>query len=142
MKTESPDRSAAYWQAYLDTRPEDGRREGYEVWGFGEAADELGALIRDGIKTATCSLFWKYEYDGDALPQAGEQRVILDGTGWPMCVIETTEVTIRPLTPLTPALTMTRGRVTARMSVGEMDTGSLSRASARGSAAPWTRRVK
>ena len=88
-----------FWQAFLESLPEDSRPEGYEAWGFGgspQAADELGALARDGTKTATCSLLWEYEHDGDALPQVGEHSVVLGGSGRPMCVIETIEVAIRP----------------------------------------------
>lgn len=70
-----------------------------EAWSFGdskEMADELGTLVRKGIKTATCSLLWEYEYDGDVIPEVGELSIILGGNGEPICLIETTEVQLRP----------------------------------------------
>lgn len=90
----------AYWQAYLETLPEEApqRREGYEVWGFGdspEMADELGTLVVSGRKTATCTALWEFEAGEEALPRVGEKSVILGGNGEPLCIIETTEVEIR-----------------------------------------------
>ena len=29
----------------------------YEAWAFGEAPDQLALLVKDGIKTATCSAY-------------------------------------------------------------------------------------
>ena len=59
-------------------------------------ADELGALIVAGTKTATCSSLWEWEVDEDPLPEIGTITIVLDGRGQPLCIIETTEVTIRP----------------------------------------------
>lgn len=33
-----------------------------------ELANRLGRLVYDGVKTATCSALWEWEYDGDPLP--------------------------------------------------------------------------
>ena len=54
------DRIRTYWRSYLDTLPADSpvRDEQYVAEGLGdspEMADELGALIAAGTKTATCS---------------------------------------------------------------------------------------
>jgi uncharacterized protein YhfF len=59
-------------------------------------ANELGDLVRRGIKTATCSLLWSYEAEGDPLPQPGDLSIVTDWTGRPLCVIEITEVSVRP----------------------------------------------
>jgi len=70
-----------------------------EAWYFcdNEAdADELGALVVAGTKTATCSLLWVYEAEGERVPQVGDWSIITNWAGEPLCVIETTEVTIRP----------------------------------------------
>lgn len=86
------------WAAFTAAHPAcDGRD--YQAWGFGntpEMADELGALVAAGTKTATCSLLWEHESDGDPVPKPGDLSLILDGAGQPLAVIETTEVTIRP----------------------------------------------
>ncbi|WP_343045441.1 ASCH domain-containing protein [Microbacterium pseudoresistens] len=68
-----------------------------EAWAFGATrahADGLLALVRDGIKTATASSLWDYEATGEALPQAGEYSIILDGAGAPRAVIRTTQVQV------------------------------------------------
>jgi uncharacterized protein YhfF len=86
------------WELFIAAHPEMAGRA-YEAWGFGnepQMADELGALVTHGIKTATCSLLWEHEADGDPGPQVGGLSLILDGAGRPLGVIETTEVTIRP----------------------------------------------
>ena len=40
----------------------------YEVWPFGEAPDKLASLVKDGIKTATCSAYDLYEAEDENLP--------------------------------------------------------------------------
>ncbi|MCA9913096.1 MAG: ASCH domain-containing protein [Anaerolineae bacterium] len=91
----------AYWETYLKTLPADHpyHNATYTAWGFGDSprmADELGALVKSGIKTATASLIWEYEFDGEALPQVGDISIILDGQDQPMCIIETTELRQQP----------------------------------------------
>lgn len=91
---------AQFWQAYLDTLPPDAphRQRSYVAEAFGDnpaLADELGALIRRGIKTATCSALWEWEAEGTPIPQTGLISIVLDGAGQPLCLIETIEVTVR-----------------------------------------------
>ena len=90
----------AYWKTYLETLPADSpaRDEGYEAEPFGdgpELADELGALILAGTKTATCSALWEWEAEGETPVRPGDKSIVLDGAGNPLCIIETTEVTVR-----------------------------------------------
>ena len=59
-------------------------------------ADELGGLIADGTKTATCSALWEYEAEGEPLPEVGVKTVVLDGNSDPLCIVETMEVEVRP----------------------------------------------
>jgi uncharacterized protein YhfF len=94
-------RIGAYWQSYLNTLPAYSpvRNEEYvaEAWGDSpRLADELGALILAGTKTATCSALWEYEADGEPLPKTGLKTIVLDGNGDPLCIVETTEVEVRP----------------------------------------------
>jgi len=94
------DEVEAFWQAYTASLPDGVRPPGsYDVWAFGdteEMANELGQLVRAGIKTATCSLLWEYEAEGDEdLPKAGDVSVITNGQGAPLCVIETVEVEVK-----------------------------------------------
>lgn len=96
------DTNRTYWRSYLSTLAEDHphRNAEYTAWGFGdsaEMADELGALVVAGTKTATASLGWEYEQDGsDPMPAVGDLSVILDGEDQPLCIIETTETRVLP----------------------------------------------
>ena len=90
-----------FWQAYLATLPESERVTQYfpQVWSFGagvEMADDLGGLVVQGTKTATCSLYWEYEAGLEVLPEVGGLSIILDGRGGPLCLIETTSLEIKP----------------------------------------------
>ncbi len=90
----------AYWQNFLSMLPADSpyRTKSYvaESWGDSpELADELGDLIVRNIKTATCSALWEWEAQGKPIPHEGLLTVVLDGHGTPLCIVETTEVTIR-----------------------------------------------
>jgi uncharacterized protein YhfF len=89
-----------YWQKFMSIVPTDSpyRARSYTVEGWGdspEMADELGDLIARGIKTATCSALWEWEAEGNPIPQKGGITVVVDGGGNPLCIVETTEVTIR-----------------------------------------------
>lgn len=67
------------------------------AWGFGatpEHADELGALVADGTKTATASALWDYEATGEPVPEPGEMSIVLDGSAHPIALIVTTEVEV------------------------------------------------
>lgn len=95
------DRIEQYWQAYLDMLPVDSatRFQQYEAqqWGDNSAlADELGQLIVAGTKTADCSAVWEWEAEGTSPPELGAKTIVLDGNDEPLCIIETTEITIRP----------------------------------------------
>jgi uncharacterized protein YhfF len=89
-----------FWRAYLETLPEGSpaRDETYKVWAFGdgpELADELGALVLTGRKTATCFALWEVVAGEETMARVGDRSVILDGRDEPLCVIETTEVAVR-----------------------------------------------
>ena len=90
----------AYWQEFLSTLPADSpyRTKTYiaEGWGDGAAmADELGALIIQGAKTATCSALWEWEAEGNPIPQPGWITIALDGRREPLCIVETVEISVR-----------------------------------------------
>ncbi|WP_194419678.1 ASCH domain-containing protein [Microbacterium abyssi] len=70
-----------------------------EAWAFGATAahaDGLLALVLEGTKTGTASSIWDYDATGDPLPTVGELSIILDGTGVPRAVIETTSLETVP----------------------------------------------
>lgn len=89
-----------YWEQFLSSLPPDSpyHAKTYiaEGWGDGPAmADELGTLIAQGIKTATCSSLWEWELEKNPIPEVGLITVVLDGRGEPLCIVETIEVTVR-----------------------------------------------
>ncbi|MEM6839767.1 MAG: ASCH domain-containing protein [Cyanobacteria bacterium P01_C01_bin.120] len=90
---------AQYWQDCLQASTSAAPHgEGYLVEQFGdssELANELGQLVRSGIKTATCSALWEWQAENEPLPTVGVYTILLDGEGQPLCIIQTTEVTIR-----------------------------------------------
>jgi uncharacterized protein YhfF len=94
-------RIEAYWRDYLETLPADStvHDQRYLAEGWGDSprmADELGALIASGTKTATCSALWQHEAEREPLPETGLKLIVLDGKGVPLCIVETTEVEVKP----------------------------------------------
>ncbi len=90
-----------YWQSFLNQTAanETVLHAGYQAWAFGstpEVADELVSLVLKGVKTATASLVWSYEAEGEALPVEGGYSIVLDGRGLPVCIIRTTRLSIMP----------------------------------------------
>jgi uncharacterized protein YhfF len=88
-----------YWEQFIAGLPADSpyRSKSYiaEGWGDGpELADKLGALIVQGIKTATCSAVWEWEAGGNPIPGPGLITIVLDGHGEPLCIVETVEVSL------------------------------------------------
>ena len=96
------DKIVAFWNACCAQLPQEKtthHQDIPEAWGFGDSprmADELGALVLEGRKTATCGILCEYESEGEDLPQPGEFSIIINGAGQPLCLIETTEVRIVP----------------------------------------------
>ncbi len=51
-------------------------------------ANVCAELIRNGQKTATCSLSIWYESGEEVMPTVGHLQVVLDWSGKPICIIE------------------------------------------------------
>lgn len=90
----------AYWQKFLSTLSSDSpyHTKAYSEGGYGdspELMDELIQLVLIGKKTATCGSLWEWEAEDKSLPTVGDVWVELDGSGNPVCITETVEVTIR-----------------------------------------------
>jgi uncharacterized protein YhfF len=66
-------------------------------------ADSIGALARSGIKTTTSMLLWELEQGDEKYPFVGEIDVVTDGNGEPLCIIEFTEVEVRPFNAIDEA---------------------------------------
>ena len=93
-------KTAAFWQAYLASLPhaEDVARRFYDIMRIGhsnESANAGAALIKRGVKTATSALLWAYRAANKPLPEVGSLSIVTDGSGDPVCVVETTAVEIK-----------------------------------------------
>lgn len=89
-----------YWHTFLKTLPPDSpyHSKTYVAEWFGdspELADELGGLVLSGIKTGTCSALCEWEHEGNPIPEVGFISITLDGRNEPICILETTEITLR-----------------------------------------------
>jgi uncharacterized protein YhfF len=89
-----------FFQKYLASLQEGLKqaRKEIEAWYFCDNekdANELGDLVKAGIKTATCSLLWAYQAENEDLPEVGDLSVVTNWIGKPLCVIETVEVQIK-----------------------------------------------
>ena len=68
----------------------------YDSWAFGDDPDTLAALVLEGRKTATASVYELYELDGEELPKVGTYSVIMDSKDHAVCIIKDTAVTVVP----------------------------------------------
>lgn len=66
----------------------------YEAWAFSEAPDKLAALVKSGVKTATCSAYDFYQIEDEPIPQVGDYSIILDSKENAVCIIKTTRVSV------------------------------------------------
>jgi uncharacterized protein YhfF len=63
----------------------------------GPLRDQLVAAILAGEKTTTSALVVDYEHENEPLPAPGLRQVVVDSSGHPVAVIETTEVRVMRL---------------------------------------------
>jgi uncharacterized protein YhfF len=89
-----------FWQAYLDTllpgSPLPERYPSFYLGANSDLAGRLGALVRDGTKTATCGLLWEYEAEGERLPAPGQRSILTTFEGQPLCIVEISDVLVQP----------------------------------------------
>nr|WP_036078990.1 ASCH domain-containing protein [Listeria cornellensis] len=92
----------AYWESFAKERDLD--LECPVAWAFGygaEMANRLGALVVDGIKTASCAAYCVHEIEGEAIPVVGEYNIVLDGKNEPLVIIRYTEVELVKMNEVT-----------------------------------------
>ncbi|WP_425487920.1 ASCH domain-containing protein [Listeria rustica] len=83
----------SYWEAFAKEHGLDLACP--DAWAFGygaEMADRLGALVVDGVKTASCAAHCVHEIEGERIPEVGEYNIVLDGKNEPLVIIRYTEV--------------------------------------------------
>ncbi|WP_254075412.1 ASCH domain-containing protein [Paenibacillus tritici] len=102
---------AKYWETYLVQHPEAADKFD-SAWAFGDnprLADELLDLVLRGIKTGTAQNYDLLEAQGLPLPFAGGLSILLDSTGQPRGIIETTKVEIVPFAEVTAEFAYSEG---------------------------------
>src|SRR5438128_1795312 len=85
-----------FWNEFLKTRSPSECSASYTAWAFGntpEMNDNLGNLVLNGPKRATTSLKWVCEkFPNEKMPVVGDFSIILNSSGDPLCIIQTTSV--------------------------------------------------
>jgi len=89
--------STIFWQSYVEGLPakHPHRQAKPDAFSFGDSpalADELAALVKAGRKRATASLAVEFTLPGVPLPVAGDVSIVLRSGGFPVAIIELTEV--------------------------------------------------
>ncbi|WNS40895.1 ASCH domain-containing protein [Paenibacillus sp. MMS20-IR301] len=102
---------ARYWEGYLALHPE--AADHFDsAWAFGDnprLADELLDLVLQGIKTGTAQNYELSQARNIPLPFEGGLSILLDSTGEPRAIIETTKVEIVPFGEVTPEFAYSEG---------------------------------
>ncbi len=91
-------RTEAFWQHFC--RQSATAHGGYDVVGFGDSPammDELGALVVSGRKRATAGLLRDFILAETPVPAAGDFVVVVQSDGEPLCIYQSTDVRIGPL---------------------------------------------
>lgn len=90
-------RAQTFLNEYLNSISQE-KRESYTDFSADYfCADEKNAnlcaeLVKQGKKTATCSLKYWYEEAGEKMPSVGKLEVVTDWDGHPVCITETISV--------------------------------------------------
>ncbi|NIF06557.1 ASCH domain-containing protein [Chryseobacterium sp. Tr-659] len=89
-----------YWEKFAKSLKNDSSRlpelAGSFHFGGKEDATSISKLVISGTKKATASLLWVYEEENSPIPQIGEYNVITDSDGNPVCIIQTTHISVIP----------------------------------------------
>ncbi|WP_419960385.1 ASCH domain-containing protein [Psychrobacillus sp. BM2] len=95
-----------YWDTYWK-----GKETPLSVtsWQFGGIPDELAQLVKNGVKSATCSLHLFYELENEPLPKVDDYSIVLNSKDEPVCIIRTSDVKIMPMNEVPPNFAYAEG---------------------------------
>ena len=108
------DRSQLYLDNFLNSLPEQTRLKYQSFSSDYFCGDEYNAnlcaeLIKQGKKTATCSMAYWYESGEEPMPTVGHLQVVVDWHGNPICIIEIDSVTQCPYNEVTAEFAKAEG---------------------------------
>lgn len=100
----------AFWAAYrVAARVGHDRHDVVALGHTPAIADALAALILAGTKRATASLDRDYRPGRSARPAPGDHVLVVDGSGRPACIWQTTEVAVGPFAGVTDEFARVEG---------------------------------
>lgn len=102
----------SFWEAFQASTECNTSGYFYEAFCFDDNerdANVLAELVLSGVKRATASLVWSYEAKNKPPPTPGALSVVTNWQSEPLCVIETTEVSILPFSEVTERFAATEG---------------------------------
>ncbi|MHA6252776.1 ASCH domain-containing protein [Oceanobacillus sp. CAU 1775] len=102
------DKIQQYWNKFCIANQRQGT-EFKDAFQFGVSSDWLADLVVEGKKTATTSGYVFYELEKEALPQAGEYSIVLNGKNEPVAVIQIESVEVVPMNEVTEEFALAEG---------------------------------
>jgi len=107
-------KSKAYLDKFLSSLPAEdplqkARADYYYFCSDEESANHLALLVVQGVKQATAGLLWSYEAEDEPLPEVGQLSVITNWDGDPQCIVEVTEVEVKPYNKVTAEFAFIEG---------------------------------
>lgn len=102
------------WKQYLESIGEDinSTSKKYTSWHFcndEKSANELAALVQNGVKRGTASLYCLYKMDNEQIPSKDEYSVVTDYFGVAICIIKNKRVLVLPFKDITEDLAYIEG---------------------------------
>lgn len=99
------------WQRFVESNPEYTETK-YKAWYFCDnekCANELAALVSNGIKRATTSLLLWYENGNEIMPEINDVNIVTDWNGVAQCIIKTKKVLVLPFKNVDSEMAFTEG---------------------------------
>lgn len=99
------------WQRFVESNPEYTETK-YKAWYFCDnekCANELAALVSNGIKRATTSLLLWYENGNEIMPEINDVNIVTDWNGFAQCIIKTKKVLVLPFKNVDSEMAFTEG---------------------------------
>ncbi|CAH0294875.1 hypothetical protein SRABI96_04392 [Peribacillus sp. Bi96] len=97
-----------YWNEFWQGKEEE-KPQSVSAWQFGADPDHLAQLVRNGIKTATCSGYVFYETENEPLPSVGDYSIILSSEDVPLAIIQTMNVEVLPMNEVSEEFAIAEG---------------------------------